>query len=87
MTSIMQLTTDDEALANLAAALRCFQGLARDTLVTMSVLLVQTFLMVAMKPDQTNSDWREPPACRMARCPASCRTFPTSADQALRGFV
>jgi DNA-binding MarR family transcriptional regulator len=54
MASIMQST--DEALTNLAAALRPFQDLARDTLVTMSVSLVQTFLMVAMKPDQTNSE-------------------------------
>ncbi|SRR5258708_32794354 len=55
MTSIMQLT-DDEALANLAAALKPFQDLARDTLVVVSVALVQTFLMVAMKPDQTISE-------------------------------
>jgi DNA-binding MarR family transcriptional regulator len=53
--SIMQLT-DNEALSNLAAALRPFQDLARDTLVTVSILLVQTFLMVAMKPDQTISE-------------------------------
>jgi hypothetical protein len=50
------MQSTDEALANLAAALRPFQDLARDTLVTMSVLLVQTFLMVARKPDQTNSE-------------------------------
>jgi hypothetical protein len=44
------------ALANLTTALKPFQDLARDTLVTVSVSLVQVFLMIAAKPGQTNSE-------------------------------
>jgi DNA-binding MarR family transcriptional regulator len=56
MTTVVQLTDETASLANLAAALRPFQDLARDTLVIVSVSLVQVFLMIAAKPGQTNSE-------------------------------
>ena len=48
--------SNDDAIANLASALKPFQDLARDTVVTVSVSLVQVFLMIAAKPGQTNSE-------------------------------
>jgi DNA-binding MarR family transcriptional regulator len=48
--------SNDDAIASLAAAIKPFQDLARDTLVTVSVSLVQVFLMIASTPDKSNSE-------------------------------
>jgi DNA-binding MarR family transcriptional regulator len=54
MTSVMQLSHDDEsALADLVVALRPFQELTLNTKVVATVPLLQLLLMVAMRPHKT----------------------------------
>jgi DNA-binding MarR family transcriptional regulator len=47
------ISSDDSVLSKLSAALRPLEDLANQTLVAMPVSLVQTFLLVAARPDRT----------------------------------
>ena len=51
MTSI--ISSDESVLSKLSAALRPLEDLANQTLVAMPVSLVQTFLLVASRPNRT----------------------------------
>ena len=52
----MTIISTDLVLSKLSAALRPLEHLANETLVVMNVSLVQTFLLVAARPDRTVTD-------------------------------